>query len=63
MEKIPNKNLNIKDNKIQEGKKYHCQCIDCIGEWMGYYKNIEELQKDFDLYCRSKKATYKIIED
>lgn len=49
------------DSKLEAPKKYLCQRIDCIGEWTGYYTNLENLEKDIIQYCSSGKATYAII--
>lgn len=59
-----NQKINPVDDSIKSEvpKKYLCECIDCIGEWTGYYNNIENLEKDIIQYCRSGKATYTNIE-
>ena len=43
-------------------KKYLCQCIDCIGEWTGIYKNLNDIEKDIVLYCKSGRAQYTVID-
>lgn len=61
-------NTNQKINSVKDStksdvpKKYLCECIDCEGEWTGYYSDIENLEKDIFQYCRSGKAKYTIIE-
>jgi hypothetical protein len=46
----------ITNTGIEVPKKYLCECIDCIGEWTGIYKNKAELVEDIILYCRTGKA-------
>lgn len=43
-------------------KKYKCECIDCTGEWVGTYNDLDELKKDIKLYCRTGMANYIEIE-
>ena len=47
---------------IEIPKKYLCECIDCVGEWTGIYKNKEDLERDILKYCRTGRATYTLIE-
>lgn len=43
-------------------KKYRCECIDCIGEWEGDYRSIEEIERDIKKFCRSGIAKYDIVK-
>ncbi len=58
-----NKNETNQDIKIIIKKKYLCECTDCVGEWTGLYENTEDIEKDIKIYCRSGKATFKILEE